>query len=538
MLITSTRQLTAEQTSRISAFAERMAAVGADLYLFDAESQPLFSSNQNAADTDIETLKDFAGRIFDDGSAGLSSQLYRFDKSGIVLGVKLKHDTEDDLAVLIDCSQIAHTEQSQPNPVEHLCQMLSSFAEDYPVFVRSARQIEDISAELAHTYEELMLLYKMSSSMKMTRTDQSYLQLACDSLSELVAVEGIAIVLDKKIHNTRKLVLAAGAGVLPFIDDSNNTFFEVLFDRLNTELAQSKDALLDSDIETPFKYNWQNQLKSIIAVPLYANDKITGMMFATNRQGKPDFDSVDIKIFNSVANQCAIFIENNKLFNDLKELLVGSLKALTQSIDAKDQYTRGHSERVALISRWIAENYSQTEPFDDGQIDKIYLAGLLHDIGKIGISEAVLRKNGKLDDFEYAQIKAHPTIGARILSGIKQMSEVVAGALYHHERIDGSGYPQGVKGDQIPLAGKIVQIADTFDAMTSRRVYRDALDLSKALKEIEKNLGTQFDEKVGKVFLQSDINLLWRMLQDESIEEVHSGEFSDYGVAAVGALLK
>jgi HD-GYP domain-containing protein (c-di-GMP phosphodiesterase class II) len=131
-------------------------------------------------------------------------------------------------------------------------------------------------------------------------------------------------------------------------------------------------------------------------------------MVAINRIGKPDFDSTDMKLFNSVANSCAVFLENGNLFEDLKGLFIGSLKALTSSIDAKDQYTRGHSERVAFISRWIAENCEQSMNIDKELMEKIYLAGLLHDIGKVGVDEAILRKKDKLTEAEFNHIKRHP----------------------------------------------------------------------------------------------------------------------------------
>jgi HD-GYP domain-containing protein (c-di-GMP phosphodiesterase class II) len=268
------------------------------------------------------------------------------------------------------------------------------------------------------------------------------------------------------------------------------------------------------------------------------NQSIMGMMVAVNRIGKRDFDSTDIKLFNSVAGGCAVFIENGRLFRDLKELFIGSLKALTSSIDAKDKYTHGHSERVAFISRWIAERLSETEPLDEEQIHKIYLAGLLHDIGKIGIDEAVLRKTGKLTDEEFDRVRRHPLIGAGILREIKQMRDIVPGVLCHHERLDGRGYPNGLAGDQVPLSGRIVGLADSFDAMTSKRTYRDALSVEIALDEIERGLGTQFDEKIGRIFLDSDIDQLWEIIRDGFSEIYSGGQTQDYGATAVGTLIR
>jgi len=263
-----------------------------------------------------------------------------------------------------------------------------------------------------------------------------------------------------------------------------------------------------------------------------------GLMVAINRIGKQDFDSTDVKLFNSVAGGCAVFIENGRLFKDLKELFIGSLKALTSSIDAKDKYTRGHSERVAFVSRWIAERLSEREQLDEEQIHMVYLAGLLHDIGKIGVEEAVLRKKGKLTEEEFNRIKQHPSIGAGILHEIKQMRDIVPGVLSHHERVDGRGYPDGLIGEQIPLTGKIVGLADSFDAMTSKRTYRDAMTVEQALAEIEKGLGTQFDEKVGRVFLDSDVQQLWHITQDGFSEIYRSSDSVEYGAAAVGTLIR
>jgi HD-GYP domain-containing protein (c-di-GMP phosphodiesterase class II) len=341
--------------------------------------------------------------------------------------------------------------------------------------------------------------------------------------------------------------VAAGSGLID-IDDS---MAAAVYGRLSDELARGREALLDSEVDSPFRYAWPASVRNIIAVPLCAKDKgdsgavrrgkgtvsVIGLMVAVNRVDKPDFDSTDIKLFTSVASGCAVFVENGRLFNDLKELFVGSLKALTNSIDAKDQYTRGHSERVALISRWIAERMAEREPLEEDQIHKIYLAGLLHDIGKIGIDESVLRKNGKLTPEERACICRHPSIGASILRGIKQMREIVPGVLCHHERVDGHGYPDGLQGDEIPLTGKIVGLADSFDAMTSRRTYRDAMSVGHALDEIRKGLGTQFDLRIGMIFLESDIDRLWEIVQEDGQENYDTGHFADYGVEAIGTLL-
>jgi HD-GYP domain-containing protein (c-di-GMP phosphodiesterase class II) len=432
-------------------------------------------------------------------------------------------------------------------------EMLGLLAERFQSEVEAQEQIEMVGTELARVYEELVLLHKVSTNMRVTEPDANFLQMACDSLTDIVSVEGIAILLEKTIENEKQLVVAAGSGLI----DLDNRMAAVLHSLLVEEINSGKEALLDSEVDSPFKYDWPENIRNIIAVPLCGKDKaeshpgkigkaqndnrIIGLMVAINRVDKQDFDSTDAQLFNSVANGCAVFIENSRLFNDLKTLFIGSLKALTRSIDAKDEYTRGHSERVAFISRWIAERLAEEEPLDEEQIHRIYLAGLLHDIGKIGIDEAVLRKKGKLNEQELECIRKHPSIGAGILREIKQMHDIVPGVLYHHERIDGKGYPCGLVGEQIPLIGKIVGLADGFDAMTSKRTYRDARTVEQALAEIKKGLGTQFDEKVGRVFLNSDLYQLCCIILQKGPDFIGiygSSNFSEYGAAAVGTLIR
>ncbi|MEN6578127.1 MAG: HD-GYP domain-containing protein [Phycisphaerales bacterium] len=451
-------------------------------------------------------------------------------------------------AAIIDLGDSSTLPSDAGRNIEYLSEMLRLIAVNHQTTMRTEEQIDTVGVELARVYEELVLLHKISTNMRVTESDTNFLQLACDSLTDIILVEGIAVLLERIVEGEKRFVVAAGSGLI----DIDDTLAMALHSRLTEEIGNGREALLDSEVDAPFRYEWPASIKSLIAVPLCTKDKgetsstrrtkggvsIIGLMLAVNRIDKPDFDSTDIKLFTSVASGCAVFIENGRLFNDLKELFVGSLKALTNSIDAKDQYTRGHSERVALISRWIAERLAEREPFEEEQIHKIYLAGLLHDIGKIGIDENVLRKNGKLTPEERACIQRHPSIGAGILRGIKQMRDIVPGVLCHHERVDGRGYPDGLASEEIPLTGKIVQLADSFDAMTSKRTYRDAMSVEHALEEIRKGLGGQFDERIGRLFLESDIGRLWEMIQDGGPEGYDAAHFADYGTDAVGTLLR
>ncbi len=174
------------------------------------------------------------------------------------------------------------------------------------------------------------------------------------------------------------------------------------------------------------------------------------------------------------------------------------VEALTSSIDAKDPYTNGHSSRVAKYSVMLAQRMG----YDEEQINQVHYAALLHDVGKIGIPDAIINKASGLTDEEYETVKAHPLIGARILSKITEIPNISLGAKWHHERYDGTGYPEGLKGDEIPEVAKIIGVADTYDAMASKRSYRDVLPQDVVREEIAKGAGTQFDPRIAKLMLE------------------------------------
>lgn len=504
--------------------AHKLNRLGLHVLIFDSETQCILQAQADGLNTDLAALS----RTLAAGPRN-DSDFEWLDGRFLVCPLC---ELLGPYRVVVDAG--TRVDVPTPQEREYLVCIVEDWLERYAAGGNTSRQIEKISNELSQAYEEIMLLYNLSTNMKVTQSNSTYLQMACDQLTQLIHVEGIAIFIERRTDGQKDLMLTAGAGFLA-VDPTSADIMQM---HLTAELNKGREALLDSQIDGPFKYSWPESVRNLIAVPLGDAHNMSGLLVATNILNKPDFDTIDIKLFNSVANQCRVFIENNHLFDDLKELFIGSLKALTNSIDAKDQYTRGHSERVAFISRWIAEELAKVRPISEKLIHYIYLAGLLHDIGKIGVSEAVLRKRGRLTEEEMAVIQAHPRIGASILSEIRQMDEIVPGVLGHHERVDGKGYPQGLRGDDIPLIARIISLADSFDAMTSKRVYREALSIQTAIDEIEKGIGTQFDEEAARAFLNSDIEKLWAIIQDGFIERWDYSNFEEYGVSAVGALIR
>ena len=181
-----------------------------------------------------------------------------------------------------------------------------------------------------------------------------------------------------------------------------------------------------------------------------------------------------------------------------EQLFLHVVSSLAGAIDAKDTYTNGHSSRVAEYSKEIAKRYGYSQKNQN----EIYILGLLHDVGKIGVPDSVINKPGHLTDEEFEHIKRHPAIGSQILKNIREMPKLSIGARWHHERYDGTGYPDGLAGEEIPEEARIVAVADAYDAMSSKRSYRNIMPQEKIRSEIERNMGTQFDPKFAKIMLQ------------------------------------
>ena len=193
-----------------------------------------------------------------------------------------------------------------------------------------------------------------------------------------------------------------------------------------------------------------------------------------------------------LAERTAQNIENLALYDSIKENLFATLGALVSAIEARDRYTRQHSQRVTQVALRIAQ--SMNRPFEDCR--RLESSGPLHDIGKIGIDDHVLKKPGPLTDEEFKKIQAHPLIGVNIVSPLGLDDQELAVIKNHHERWDGKGYPDGLKGEEIPLLARILSVADAFDAMNSDRAYRKALPFEHCLNELTKNRGIQFDPEV------------------------------------------
>jgi len=251
-----------------------------------------------------------------------------------------------------------------------------------------------------------------------------------------------------------------------------------------------------------------------VCLPTYFENELLGILLLGSKKRNACFGRDELDFFVALASDVVMAIRNAKLFKDLqaelekeRRLFIHTTIALAAAIDAKDHYTHGHTSRVTNLTLEIAKKISQKyheykKKFDEKFMENLHIASLLHDIGKIGISENILNKSGPLNEEEKQRMHEHPSVGALILQPIRELSESLLGVKYHHERYDGSGYPEGLKGDQIPPIALIIAVADAFDAMTTDRPYRRALSKEEAVREITKDSGKQFDPVFASVLAE------------------------------------
>jgi HD-GYP domain-containing protein (c-di-GMP phosphodiesterase class II) len=290
--------------------------------------------------------------------------------------------------------------------------------------------------------------------------------------------------------------------------------------QLATFLTRSEDAhesglLLCNQVRS---LSWAERYPHLINLLAFriGDSKAPGWVIAINKTGgrgsKPgvspdscstppdsrDFRRSDVTVLAPFASLLELYVRGSGRYQELKDLLVGLTGSLTAALDAKDSYTYGHSERVARIAVELGRELGLGEE----ELGDIYLAGLLHDVGKIGIQDSILCKKGPLTPEEYEHVKQHVTIGYTILSDLRQIRSLLPGVLYHHERYDGKGYPDGLAGEAIPLLARILAVADSYDAMCTPRPYREAMPTRRVEEILVQGSGTQWDPHVIEAFLR------------------------------------
>lgn len=386
-----------------------------------------------------------------------------------------------------------------------LCELLKWMAGDLDSRDRRDREMDNLSQQLAEAYEELSLLYTLSANMTVKQAPESFLD---ETLAELRQVTGLKWMILHLSDGEGQLERVRGRTFIAGRNPSEPGVLTAAARRVLNQTNVGDSARIVADPSSLGVGVPIDGLETVMIVPLVREDRVLGVIVGAEKADGSDLSSIDSKLAESLGQNVSIFLENVVLYDNMQDMFMGTLRTLVSAIDAKDTYTCGHSERVAHVGRQLAE----AAGLDADTVERVYLAGLVHDVGKIGIPEAVLSKPGRLTDEEFAIIKTHPRIGARIIQEIRQMADLIPGVLYHHERYDGRGYPDGLAGEDIPLFGRVLCLADSFDAMSSTRTYRAALNREGVLEEVRQCAGTQFDPGLADVFLSLDFSEFDRML--------------------------
>ena len=359
------------------------------------------------------------------------------------------------------------------------------------------QEVRSLSLHLAANYEEISLLYQLTQNLKLSSKADELATLAVEWLAEVLPAESFAIQLTPKAGAVNAASPAEPTLITCGPCPLANEDLAAIIEQFGMTPGQRPLIVNRGTTQSP-SWRWP-EARELIIVPLAEGENCFGWLVACNHSTGGEFGTVEASLLSSVGAILGIHSGNSELYHQQREFFAGVVRALTSAIDAKDPYTCGHSDRVARVSVRLAEELGCNRK----QVDTIYLSGLLHDVGKIGIDDNVLRKPGKLTEAEYEHIKTHAEIGFKILKDIQQLDDVLPVVLHHHEQWDGKGYPHGLAGDSIPQLARIVAVADSFDAMGSDRPYRKGMGEEKLDAILRDGAGKQWDAAVVEAFFRA-----------------------------------
>lgn len=385
--------------------------------------------------------------------------------------------------------------------------------------------LREQTAALTKRLVELYAFYDMSKALSTTLELDTLLHTVLDSaLKVLRADSGYIMLMDRETH---ELVLRAHRGV-----DGDSDRPEEVSESIGRWVLQEGRPLLFGEgkyRDTAFP-NAETAPKSAVCVPLKVKDSVIGVITVSNSGSDTSFTEENVRLLSTLAANAAVAIENAQLFMSLELAYVGTVKALAAAIDAKDSYTQGHSTQVAGYCLMLAEEIG----LSDEEKKAVETAAYLHDIGKIGVRDEVLLKPGRLSLSEMNEIRHHSMISANILAPVPFPWQVTPIVRHHHERWDGSGYPGGLKGHEIPLLARVLAVADAFDAMTSKRPYRKKKTFQEAVDELKVCSGTHFDpELVGPFISALDKSGMSSLMHERSLRTPTPEQFDREEVRAI-----
>jgi HD-GYP domain-containing protein (c-di-GMP phosphodiesterase class II) len=355
-------------------------------------------------------------------------------------------------------------------------------------------ELDKITTELSQSYEDIYLYGRLSSLIKTMHFSVHVLDDLIGEILDALHADLVFITLDRDKqmimkHNPLFNRMADGA------DFAKRLIAEVPED--STSLKEHYIIVNDSRLAPGYRELHADPYRALL-VTIQDGKKFYGWIGVVSFNMNHIFRRSELRLIISIAEQVNVVITNTDLYNELERFIVDMVKSLIQAIEAKDTYTRGHSERVGRYSMLLAEKMG----LEKEQKTNLQWAAMLHDVGKIGINEAILNKPGPLTEDEYEQIKSHPIKGHAILNPLEPLTGALPGILHHHERYDGKGYPDGLKGEDIPLLGRIIAVPDAFDAINSSRAYRKGSSVQKTLEILKSVAGSQLDAHIVEIFTQ------------------------------------
>ena len=345
---------------------------------------------------------------------------------------------------------------------------------------------------------DLATIYRVGNLVSGESDPHSLRDRILDAIFEVVNADRVFLLIEDPRTGSLEIVARRERKALPQAESGapfSSTIVEECF-REGTSVLRA-DALADERYKRAESVIFQN-IHSVVCVPVESSDRVLGVIYGDTVAECAAFTKHDLELLAAVGKQAGVAVQRARLVEQLQQLLRGAVRALVATVEAKDEYTRGHSERVTAYAVQIGKAMG----IDESELRTLELAGLLHDVGKIGVPEGILRKAGPLTNEEFGVVKQHPSVGANILRHIDGAEEIAEIVLHHHERWDGGGYPDGLAAEAPSLLARILTVADAFDAMSSRRPYRDRLAQEKVLREIRSSVGRQFDPKVARILLE------------------------------------
>ncbi|HVL67739.1 MAG TPA: HD domain-containing phosphohydrolase [Vicinamibacterales bacterium] len=352
---------------------------------------------------------------------------------------------------------------------------------------------------LERAQRHLATLHRVSELLAGARDMKGLADATLRAILEVTSADRAAVVLRRQDPSTGEAEVAAALsrdGVSERFSVSRTLVADVIEKGVSTFAHDASADDRFSEGESVIRQN----VRSVMCVPLRTTDEVLGALYADSLSGPGRFTEGDLELLSAIGNQAGVALHRVRLLGELERLLLDTIRAIAATIDAKDGYTHRHSERVAMLARRLGQEMG----LSDAELETVELSGLLHDVGKIAVPDAILNKPGRLTAEEFEEMKKHPGHGARILSNIQAPSvlAVLPGVKHHHEKWDGTGYPEGLAGEGIPLLGRLLGVADVFDALTSARSYRAAMPIDTAVRIIRDDAGTHFDPALSELVVR------------------------------------